>query len=94
MKPKAKAKTRAQLLRQVRELESQLAHTYHFAAQELRAMSKRDYRASAVIIEVTALGGAQLLQPVAIRDGLSKETLESLLADIARSYARAVEFKP
>lgn len=91
---KTQRKTRAQLERQVKDLNAQLASTYHFAAQELRGMVKRDYRASAVVVEVTALGGASLLSPVAIRDGLSKETIEALIADVMRSYASAVEFKP
>lgn len=89
-----KPRTRAQLARQVKELEAQLSAAYHFAAHDLRNMAKRDFRASAVIVEVTALGGAQLLKPIAIRDGLSKETLDALHADILRSYASAVEFKP
>lgn len=91
---KRKTKTKAQLERQVKELEAQLAHSYHFASQELFAMSKRDYRASAVIVEVTGLGGAQILRAVAIRDGLSKETITALHNDVARSYASAVELKP
>lgn len=93
-KPKPKPKTRAQLARQVKELEAQLSAAYHFAAQELRGMAKRDFRASAVLVEVTALGGAPLLRPIAIRDGLSRETIDALQADILRSYASAVEFKP
>lgn len=92
MKPTKKAKpTRADLARKVRELEAQLASTYHFANVTLdKALHGAG---SALIVELTWLGGRQAIVPVAIHGGLSQETVDALRADIKRSYASATELK-
>lgn len=91
---KKKGPTKAELARKVKELEAQLASSYHFASATLDKAESPALMASAVIVELTALGGRELIHPVAIRGGLSPETIAALRKDIARSYDEAVEFKP
>jgi len=66
------------LSRENREIKSQMVHQYHFASKELNKFTEANYMGSAVILELTGLGGKTKLGPVAIRDGLSQETIESL----------------
>lgn len=89
---KKKGPTKADLRRKCKELEAHLTSTYHFASATLDKAG--NLVGSAVIVELTALGGRQLINPVAIRGGLSQDTLDALRRDIARSYDEAVEFKP
>lgn len=84
--------SRADLARKVRELEAQLASAYHFADARLDRFG--NLVGSAAILEITTLGGRETIGPVAIRDGLSPETIQALRAEFAKSYATAIEFKP
>lgn len=93
MKAKKPKPTRADLQRQTKELTAQLACSYHFASAELHKAGDA-LKASGVLIELHALGGRQLINPVVIADGLSADTIAALRRDIARSYARAIELKP
>lgn len=90
---KPEKKSRDQLERQIFELQAQLAHVYHFADAEL-AKAGDCLTGSAVIVHLTVLGGREITKPFAIRDGLSKETIEALKADIRRSYGLCTTFKP
>lgn len=90
-KPK---KTRAQLEHKLMELEAQLASTYHFASATIGKTSTDYCMASGVLLRMNFLGGAEAIVPVVITDGLSRETIACLRADMARSYERATEFKP
>lgn len=88
----AKAPTKADLRRKVMELEAQLASTYHFADATLDKAT--NLMGSGVLLQLTALGGKELINPVVIRDGLSPETVAAIRKDIARSYEIATMFKP
>lgn len=92
--PKNIRPSKATLERRVKELEAQLVHVYHFADATLHRASTNACIGSAVIVQLTVLGGQDIINPVAIRDGLSDETIEALRRDIRRSYERAVELKP
>lgn len=89
----AKRETKADLARRVVELEAQLASSYHFASATLDKAGDC-LMASAVIVRLTALGGREIINPIAIRDGLSRETIEALRRDIGRSFELATAFKP
>lgn len=91
-KSKKSKVSRADLNRKIKELESQLAFNYAHASMKIHKAS--DLMASGVILELTALGGNKIIEPVMIVDGLSKETVESLKKDIVRSWKRATEQKP
>ena len=91
---KKKPLTKADLQRKVKELEAQLAHQYHFATRTIDKAGRRHCLGSAVILELTFLGGSKVVEPVAIKDGLSAETIAALKADLKRSYDLTVEFKP
>lgn len=86
-------KTRAQLEREVMELKAQLASTYHFATATLHKAGDQ-LMASGALLRLEALGGRELIPPVLIRDGLSKETIAAIHADLVRSYELATMFKP
>lgn len=86
--------TKADLQRQVKELHAQLVHQYHFAIRYLDKASIDKTMGSAVILELTFLGGHKVIEPVAIKDGLSNETIAAIKADLQRSYERTVELKP
>ncbi len=87
-------KTRAQLARQVLELTAQLASRYQFASAELHKAGTDKMTASGVLLQLTALGGREIINPVVILDGLSPETIAAIKADLRRSYDLAVMFAP
>ncbi len=88
----AKKMTTAQLQRRVLELESQLAHAYHFAAADLHKAGTAHKMASGVLLQLTAIGGNEIIRPVMIKDGLSDETLAAIRKDLKRSRDLAVMF--
>ncbi len=71
-----------------------MTHQYHFATRELKKAGRNHLAASAVIVELTVLGGRKIFEPIAIRGGLSDETLEALRKDMVRSFGELVELKP
>lgn len=85
-------KTKAQLQRQILELESQLAHRYHFANTELHRAGTDKMMASGVLLQLTAIGGREIINPVMIKDGLSAETIAAIRDDLKRSYDLAIMF--
>lgn len=90
-----KAKVSRQTLRQrIKELEAQIASTYHFADATIEKAGQNHMMASGVLLELTALGGRQLINPVVIKDGLSETTIAAIRADLRRSYEQSVSFKP
>ena len=86
--------TRADLQRQIVELQAQLASTYHFADQGLDKAGQDKLMGSGVVITMHALGGREIIPPVCIRDGLSDKTISLLRDDLAASYKLAIAFKP
>lgn len=95
MKPKTtKAQRIADLERKLCEALAGQIHTYQFADAAVGKASTDHLMASGVILTLTALGGREIVAPVLIRNGISKETVEALRADFRRSYAEAAMFKP
>ena len=96
MKPgkQTKAERIAELTRERDEALAGQVHTYHFASYALNKLSTDHLAASGLILSVTVLGGREPFDPVMIRDGLSKETIAALKADLVRSYNLAIAFKP
>jgi hypothetical protein len=92
-KMKACILTRKQLKRQVVELKAQLASTYHFANQSIDKASTDYLMCSGVLLELSGIGGKEIISPVVIKDGLSVETIQAIKADIKRSYDLATMFK-
>lgn len=85
-------KTRAQLERQILELESQLAHRYQFANAEIDRASTAHRMASGVLLQLSAIGGKDIINPVMIKDGLSDATIAAIRTDLKRSYDLAVTY--
>lgn len=84
----------ADLRRELREAKAMAVHNYHFASKEIEKLSIDRCMGSAVILELTLLGGKKGVEPVAIRNGLSAETIAAIKADLKRSFEWATEFKP
>ncbi len=74
------------------ELEAQLAHRYHFANADLHKAGTAHKMASGVLLQLTAIGGKEIITPVMIKDGLSDETIAAIRKDLKRSYDLAVIF--
>lgn len=91
---KTKAKTREELKRENVELKAQLVHNYHYAQKAIEKASTDNLMGSACVLHLTVLGGREIYQPFAIRDGLSAETITAIKNDLKRSYDLAVSFKP
>lgn len=78
--------------RRVGELRAQLAGTLGAAFD---AMPKAaECHGSAVILTLTALGGREIVPPVAIRDGLSPATVTAIQEDLRRSFELATLVSP
>lgn len=82
----------AHLERKLFEAKSQYAATAGEAWEKLPKAA--NYHASGVILEITALGGAPVIPPVMIRDGLSQASVKALQADLCRSFSLATMVNP
>jgi len=69
----------------VSELRAQLASSLGSAYEDL-PKAGTPLHGSTAIIEIRALAGRTIVGPVAIRDGLSKATIEALQNDLRRSF--------
>lgn len=83
---KAKQLTREDLARKLREVAAQSTTAHGAAYRAIDKASTQHMGASAVIVHIVALGGRELVEPVAISDGLSADTIAAIKRDIARSY--------
>ncbi len=94
-KPKQSKEARiTELERKLQEALAGQAHVYHFAIPEVKKADKKRLTGSGVILTLTVLGGRKICDPVLIRDGLSEETIQALIADMVRSYELATLYKP
>lgn len=94
-KPKpTKAERIEELERKLREASAGLAYVYAEADETLDKASTDYLTASGAVLTLTALGGRVLCRPILIRDGLSKETIVALKADLRRSFRLATLAKP
>jgi hypothetical protein len=79
-------KTRAQLEREILELNAQLFHVYHFANANIGKADTKRFMGSGVLLQLTAIGGKEIINPVMIKDGLSDATIAAIKSDLKRSY--------
>lgn len=95
VKPKKRDRLKSELAdaqRQIVELRAQLVSTIATAFGAVPEAA--DCLGSAVILTITALGGREIVPPVAIRDGLSPETVAALRNDLRRSFELATLVSP
>ena len=97
----SKANTIAVQNQRIEELENKLrsaeayqVHKLHFASYALDKISTDKMGGSGVIISITYLNGKPIVDPTAISDGLSPETVAALQADMRRSFEKRMELKP
>lgn len=73
---------------------SALIHTYHFSGNEMLTCNRDRMLGSGVILAIYDLSGKTRVSPVMLKDGLSNETINSLLNDMQYSFDNAVSYKP
>ena len=91
---KTKAQRIAELEQKLEEAKAHHIYRHHFASKALDKFSTDKLMGSGVVLSLTLVGGKDLFEPVMIRNGLSKETIAALKADLARSFNYATELKP
>jgi hypothetical protein len=79
-------KTKKDLERQILELKAQLAISYTISSSMLDKVSTDHLMGSGVLLQLSGIGGKELINPVMIKDGLSKSTIDAIKADLKRSY--------
>lgn len=78
-------KTRKQLKRQIIELKGSKIIAHTLASSTIKKASTDTLMGSGVLIQLTGIGGKEIINPVLIRDGLSNDTIEAIKRDIKRS---------
>ena len=91
---KTKAQRIAELEQKLEEAEAYHTYRHHFASKALNRFSTDSLMGSGVVLSLTLVGGKKLFEPVLICNGLSKETIAALKADLVRSFNYATEMKP
>lgn len=61
------------------------------AHRELPKLGSDIYMGSGVIVTIRNLSGVEKVEPVMIKDGLSKETIAALMADVERTHRDRIE---
>ena len=94
LEKKTKAQRIVELERKLEEAKAHHIYRHHFASKALDRFSTDKLMGSGVVLSLSLVGGKELFQPVLIRNGLSKETIAALKADLVRSFNYATELKP
>lgn len=94
LEKKTKAQRIAELEQKLEEAEAYHIYRHHFASKALDRFSTDKLMGSGVVLSLTLVGGKELFEPVLICNGLSKETIAALKADLVRSFNYATEMKP
>lgn len=96
MKPgkQTKAQRITELGYKLEEAKAYHIYRHHFASKALDKFSTDKLMGSGVVLSLTLVGGKELFEPVMICNGLSKETIAALKADLVRSFNYATEMKP
>lgn len=88
-----KKKTYKELERALLEAQGSTLLSYKFAYEKLDKLSTDYLMGSGILLQLTGIGGRELINPVLIRDGLSKETIEFIKKDLKRSSELTELFK-
>ena len=90
----AALKEKLSLIGRVDQYKASLIHTYHFAGNELLKCNSDRFMGSGLIVEIKKLSGEHMVMPFMVKDGLSNQTINSLLDDMQRSFDNSIQFKP
>lgn len=90
---KSNRKTRKQLKRELLEAHASTVLAHKFAHDTIKKCSTDSLMGSGVVIQLTGIGGKELMPTVLVRDGLSNETIEAIKRDIKRSSDLAMSIK-
>lgn len=94
LKKKTKAQRIVELERKLFVAQAYQIYRHHFASKALDKLNTDKLMGSGLIVTVTYASGEQAFEPVMIKNGLSKETITALKANLARSFNYATEMKP
>lgn len=83
----------ATLERKLFEARASYASTYG-AAFDAIPKAGSDYMGSGVVLQISAIGGKEVLPAVMIRDGLSAATVKAIQEDLRRSFELATLVNP
>jgi len=78
----------------ISESKSSAIHNYHFTSEKLLKLDSNHFLGSAVVLTLHDIKGVPLINPTSISDGLSNESINSLLDDLSRTYKERISFKP
>lgn len=76
------------------ELRASSNWQYHQASIEIQKLVQSKFMGSGVIVEIRALGGKTLVEPVMLKDGLTQEFINLFLEHLVYSYELSTQFKP
>ena len=76
--------TYKQIQRQLLESEANQPYTLRRAHESVDKTSIDRLTGSGIVLHITGLGGADIVEPVMIGDGLSNETIAAIKADLKR----------
>jgi hypothetical protein len=83
---KAQMAARMKVLeRKLEEVAAESVQRLNMVLTTIDSASTDTRMGSGVVVDIKAIGGGYIALPFTVRDGLSKETIESLKADIKRS---------
>jgi len=67
---------------------------YHFCGAELFKLHRDKMLGSGVIMTLSSIKGKTLVPPIMLSDGLSTDTVNSLLEDFQYSFDQRIQFTP
>lgn len=84
----------AELERKLFEARAQYASTLGQAFDDIPKAGISTLKASGVVLQLTGIGGKEIIPPVMIRDGLSPRTILAIQDDLRRSFELATLVNP
>lgn len=78
----------------IKALKAQMVHNNHFSFIDIDKASERNILGSAVIISITDLEGSNIIEPTAIKDGLTDRTIKALKLEFIKNYKLQTMLKP
>lgn len=91
----------AELQNKISELQGKLfaseasqLHNLHFASADIQRVCNSKMQGSGIILSIKALNGNDIVKPTMIVNGLSRETILAIKADLTKAYEYTIALKP
>jgi len=92
MKDKKKV-THKETKRKLLEAQASTVLSHVFATTDIEKCSEEKLTGSGVVLQLSGIGGKDIINPILIRDGLSNETIEAIKKDLKRSHNLILSIK-